>query len=269
MSVQQAISKYYGSFGIKGVMALTSYKLCGHPLEITAHPNGIRFPVHLRMRTGDCSVYGMVLLRGEYDFELPWEPKVIVDAGANIGTASIYFANRYPNARIFAIEPEMSNFGMLVRNVSMYQTVKPLRHALWYRTEELNVLDPWNDTCGFTVGHGKGEKTTSVTVSDLMQKFKLNWIDILKVDIEGAEKEVFEHSAEWIDRVGCVMVETHDRDKPGCSGAVAGATKSFTKTIKGETECYIRKDAARLETAGAQACGHGGFVDGTYPSANG
>lgn len=246
MSVQQAISNYYRSFGVRGVMALAAYRLCGYPTEITAQTDAIKFPVRLRVRTGDCSVYGMVLLRGEYEFDLPFEPKVIVDAGANIGTASIYFANKYPNARIFAIEPEPSNYAMLVRNASPYGNITPLRRALWHADKaELNVMDTWHDTCGFTVGGGAGEPVPGVTISGLMQQFNLETIDILKVDIEGAEKEIFEHCADWIDRVRCIMVETHDRLKPGCAEAVTAATGEFTKTVKGETECYIRKTPAR------------------------
>lgn len=242
MSVQQAVSSYYRSLGIKGVLALASYRFCGHPTEITAQTQAIKFPLRLRVRTGDCSIYGMVLLRGEYDFELPFQPKVIVDAGANIGTASIYFANKYPDAKIVAIEPEPSNFAMLVRNVAPYSNIRPLRLALWHaEKEELNVIDKWQDTCGYMVGRGEGELVAGVTVSGLMRQFNLDSIDILKVDIEGAEKEVFEHSADWIGRARCIMVETHDRLKPGCSRAVAAATGGFSRTVKGETECYVQE----------------------------
>ena len=73
------------------------------------------------------------------------------------------------------------------------------------------------------------------------------------MDIEGAEKEVFENASSWISRVGVVEVEMHDRLKPGCSQAVYGATKGFDHEFrKGETVFLVRREywvAGQLPTS--------------------
>jgi len=45
---------------------------------------------------------------------------LIIDCGANIGCASVWFATQYPKARILAVEPDPDNFRMLVRNSKPY-----------------------------------------------------------------------------------------------------------------------------------------------------
>ena len=70
---------------------------------------------------------------------------------------------------------------------------------------------------------------------------KWDHIDILKIDIEGSEKEVFEASKTWIDKVTVVMAEVHDSLKPGCNQAFMEATRGFqVPVIKGETIVRIR-----------------------------
>src|ERR1017187_162770 len=102
MSIFQGLKGYYNTLGIRGVLAISAYRLAGRPKEITVKPTGIRHPVHIRVRTTDLSVFNDVLVREEYAFDLPCSPKTIVDAGANIGMASLFYAHRYPEARIIA-----------------------------------------------------------------------------------------------------------------------------------------------------------------------
>jgi hypothetical protein len=60
-----------------------------------------------------------------------------------------------------------------------------------------------------------------------MKDYAIDYIDILKVDIEGAEKEIFSGSPSWINHVGVLIVELHDRLKAGCSRSFFNATNSF------------------------------------------
>lgn len=46
----------------------------------------------------------------------------IIDAGANIGLTSVYLANRFPNARILALEVDQQNFELLAENARPYPT---------------------------------------------------------------------------------------------------------------------------------------------------
>ena len=78
-----------------------------------------------------------------------------------------------------------------------------------------------------------------MTMHTLMAEMNLDSIDLLKVDIEGAEKEVFE-DCDWMQRVDCLIIELHDRFKPGCSRAVNSVTREFSRSQRGEMTLYTR-----------------------------
>lgn len=246
MSVLQGIAGYYGTFGVRGLFAICAYRLTGRPKEITVQPAGIRNPVHLRVRTTDVSVYSEMLVRKEYAFDLPVRPNVIVDAGANIGLASIFFAHQYPNAKIVALEAEASNFEILSRNVKPYPNILPVHGALWNRDGVIRVTEPDPSSRAFgkwgVVTHEgqEGVQIKAMTMRTLMKHANLDSIDLLKVDIEGAEKEVFE-DCDWINNVGCMLIELHDRFKPGCSASVSAAMAGFASLQIGEMTIYTRQ----------------------------
>jgi hypothetical protein len=62
-----------------------------------------------------------------------------------------------------------------------------------------------------------------------MEKFQISGIDLLKIDVEGAECEIFETSQNWIERVRTICIELHDRLRPGCREAYERATTGFPK----------------------------------------
>ncbi len=120
----------------------------------------------MRLNTSDFPTFDQVFIQQEYDFDISRAPKVIVDAGANIGLASIYFANKYPDAKIIAIEPEQSNFKLLEMNVSPYPNVIPVQAALWNKNEDINLIDPGLGKWGFMT-EIKNAYTASITLSGL------------------------------------------------------------------------------------------------------
>ncbi len=142
MSILSGLTWYYSLYGFRGVFAICSYRAFGRPKEISVRPPGIQWPVHIRIKTSDELIYKETLLCRQYAIDLPFLPKTIVDAGANIGTASIYFAQAYPEARIIAIEAEASNFEVLVRNVRRYPAIIPIHAALWKHDGEIQRKRP-------------------------------------------------------------------------------------------------------------------------------
>jgi FkbM family methyltransferase len=245
MNISDGLAYYYSRYGLRGVLAISAYRLFEAPKEISARPPGIRYPVNLRIKTSDESTYKQILLDGGYAFDLPFSPNVIVDAGANIGTASIYFTHRYPEAKIIAIEPEASNFAVLARNVRPYPAIVPFHAALWNRDGEIGVSEPDPATgakgnWAFVTHGGSGVKVRAITMRTLMKELQVQAIDLLKIDVEGAEKEVFE-SADWIGSVRCLMIELHDRFRPGCSEAVDSVVQGFSKLQRGETTLFVQE----------------------------
>jgi len=69
-----------------------------------------------------------VLLNEEYAVELDRPPKVIVDAGANVGLASIFFSALWPEARIVAVEADPSTFRRLKENTASLRNVEDRCH---------------------------------------------------------------------------------------------------------------------------------------------
>ena len=242
--IVKELKRYYNGFGVRGVLAISAYRLIGSPREITVQPPNIRHPVRLRVRTSDVRVYYGTLLRGEYDFNLPSRPKTIVDVGANVGMASLFFTHKYPEAQIIAIEAEASNFAILSKNVKPYPNIFPVHAALWNRDGYISVSARNPAKCpfakwGFVTHEGGGPQVRAITIPTLMAEMNISWIDLLKVDIEGAEREVFE-DCDWMTSVGALAIELHDRFKYGCSDAVNSVNRGFSKYQRGETTFYIR-----------------------------
>jgi FkbM family methyltransferase len=243
MSLSEGLFGYYHNFGLRGVAAMIGYRVVGQPKTIVAHDFSLRFPVRVRCRTSDASVFDSVIKGREYDVPIKdFAPKTIIDAGANVGYASVYFANRYPDAKIIAIEPEAGNFHMLLQNCQSYPNIIPLQAALWWHDGEIN-LTPEPDSSaqnqwGFRTSEGRG--TPAICMGSLMSKFGFSHIDLLKIDIEGAEKEVFE-SANWLDSISVVAVEFHDDFKPGSTGAFLKASDGRFSLIeeRGEATFFV------------------------------
>ena len=82
-----------------------------------------------------------------------------------------------------------------------------------------------------------GEGIPAVGIADILSDFKATRIDVLKIDIEGSEFEVLKHSASWIDSVQTLIIELHDRFRPGCTEALETAISghNFQKSISGES----------------------------------
>jgi FkbM family methyltransferase len=228
------------SMAIREIFAL-------RPKEVVASYGAVKYPIHLRLKTSDMLTFVHVFLRGEYDVEIAKTPTIIVDAGANIGLTSIFYANKYPDAKIFSLEPECSNFALLKKNVAPYGNILAINKALWGDNTTLEILDPGLDKWGFQTRRRPDEKAAgkeaveSITIDRLMHDYQLGHIDILKIDIEGAEKEVCESAGPWIDKVGMMAMELHDRHKTGCSRSFYNATNGFDAEIHRGENVFVLK----------------------------
>lgn len=206
-------------------------------------------PVFLRARTTDTLVLKQVIFEDVAAFHLPSPPAFVVDAGANIGLSSATLATRYPSARIIALELDAANFAILERNVAPYPNITPIHAGLWSKSTTLAVANPETSAWAFRARESQSasEGVQGLSVSDVMQRFDLPRIDLLKVDIEGGEREVFGPEAEaWLDRVSWIAVELHDRLVPGCEEAVVSRLGSrFDRSQAGEYEVFSKPDPQR------------------------
>lgn len=209
---------------------------------ISFHVPGIKHPVYIRAKTSDDYTFQQIFINEEYGFSYTGVPKVILDAGANIGLAAVYFANRFPEASIICLEPENSNFDILKKNTSAYTSITGLQKGLWSKPAQLLVEVDGKDNWGFTVKEVSEASSTSIAATSipaLMSEYQLKRIDIAKIDIEGSEFEVLsdDSSIEWIQKCNTLVIELHDRMKPGTSTALFTRLlqlKEFKVEISGE-----------------------------------
>ena len=211
-------------------------------------PRGFTCPIYLRRSTTDIDNFVQIYLRKEYDF-LPEPPKTILDIGGYIGLASTYLAKKYPNAKIVLAEPDPDNYIISTLNSRQFNNIECFNIAAWSRTCDLTIAKKIGGDWGTVVrevrdGEEVLERIKAMSIPDIMHSAKMEYIDFLKIDIEGSEKEIFSHSnaKEWIRKSKAISCELHDRFLEGCSNAFHDALKGegFTRGSHGEYEFYIK-----------------------------
>ncbi len=202
--------------------------------------------IRLRKGTTDLVVCKKIFLDLEYNLNFPNSLTSIIDGGANIGAASIYLAEKFPHAKILAVEPDPENLILLKLNVASYPNIKIYGNALWGVRKTVRL--------GRSVGFDSSAVTTSnalgtayevetVTIDYLLDENNFAKLNFLKLDIEGAERELFADCQTWIDRVEAIAVEVHDFLDPMCRQSVEDATNHFSvRDERGET-LFITKEA--------------------------
>jgi len=137
---------------------------------------------------------------------------LIIDAGANIGAASISFLSTYRKAKILAIEPEEGNLDLLNLNLqSLNASIVP--GAIASESGTLFLHDPGSGDWGFRVSeHKSGYAVKAHSINDLL-KGSLEHDEtpfICKIDIEGGEQDLFCKNTEWMAKFPVIMIEIHD-----------------------------------------------------------
>ena len=207
------------------------------------HLKNIKHPFKLRKGSSDIAVFHQVFINKEYSFNAGFNPRFIIDGGGNVGLGALYFANVYPDAKIVSVEPESDNYNMLIDNTSAYDNIYPIQSGLWNKSTYLKVKDIGLGDWGFVVEeYDKEDAETfrALSIADIMIQYKVEEIDILKLDIEGAEKEVFTNNYDrWLPKTKILIVELHDRMKAGCSSAFIKAMAQYNFTIHPLGENFI------------------------------
>lgn len=178
----------------------------------------VRSPFAIRGTDADRSVLYQVLVERQYEDAMiaGRDIRLIVDCGAHVGLASLYFANRFPAARIIAVEPDTANLDLLRQNCRAYEQIEVMHGALWPVAAQLRIANPSAASWAFMIEPGSGS-VPAITIQEIVAKYGV--IDVLKMDVEGTEKRLFDapESKEWLGDLGCLMVELHDRFVPGCT----------------------------------------------------
>ncbi|HVE60927.1 MAG TPA: FkbM family methyltransferase, partial [Chitinophagaceae bacterium] len=154
----------------------------------------------LRDNFSDKAIFNQVYYERQYFLQqlVATKAKNIIDAGANIGLASIYFSQLYPSAQVIAIEPENDNYDLLKKNTNAYANVTCIKAALWSKEENIAIKNPDSLAASYIVEAGEHAQIKGITIDYLLEMNCWDKIDILKMDIEGAEKEIFSTNVSWL-----------------------------------------------------------------------
>ena len=155
--------------------------------------------LHVRGGTLDAAIFEQILCEGsEYRLPVEIEPKVIFDVGANIGASAVYFASRYPDARIYCFEPLPQNIELLRKNVAQFGsrvTVIPMGLGEQEGSFDYHPSDDPANFGGGTFHDVDCDDSTCIklpvtTMTKYCRENKINQIDVMKIDTEGAEWSV-------------------------------------------------------------------------------
>lgn len=151
---------------------------------------------------------------------------LIIDAGGFIGTAAIRLSQIFPKATIITIEPSEQNFEILQQNIAAFSNIHSIKAALVPEgIESATLFDRETGDWGFTIVEQPKDKSDpkslhqveTVTLSQILAKHENKDIGLVKLDIEGGEKALFDSNDIALKSAKAIFAELHDRIVPGCT----------------------------------------------------
>jgi FkbM family methyltransferase len=161
-----------------------------------------------RLNRGDLQSIREVWFEEVYRLPFPDPCGVLLDLGANIGLTSVWMAKRYPFTRIIAVEPEPDNAALVRRNLELNGIKGEVLEA---------AVGPREGTARFQVNTSSNQGRLSdsgvpvamVSVDSILEKFLVPQLDLIKIDIEGGEQELFVGPTGWLDHTKAIIIEFH------------------------------------------------------------
>ena len=167
----------------------------------------LKYPIRLRPNTADAGTVINNVIREEYGkFSPAKEPEWLIDAGGYIGDTASYFLSRFPELKAIVLEPNQPSYEIALHNLEPYGTrATLLNKALWTSN---GTLQFGGSSTGASV-QDKGIEVDGISIPTLLDKFSISRLNILKMDIEGAERLIFSKPDEWLHRVDLIIIEIH------------------------------------------------------------
>lgn len=174
--------------------------------------------VSIRTGTSDMQVFHDIFIWDEYSFLKPVAEHItILDIGANVGYSSTYFAGIYPKCEVVAVELMHSNFEQLSRNTAFLgNRIRTVGAAVWSHNDGVSIADDTfrdGDAWSHHASEAEDGKSLvpSITMLNLMQQHAMPRVNICKIDIEGAEYELFAPGTRrWVNQCDVILLEIHE-----------------------------------------------------------
>ncbi len=185
----------YCTLSIRRLMGLPYAAL---PLaKVKLRFEGKEFPFYYRGLL-DFYILEGVFLENDCETHPASPPRTIFDLGSNTGATVLYFKLKYPEARIFAFEPDPENIAVLRKNVEWFKNDVTIFEGAVSGTSVASVdfyigKEHWSSSLASRSGSDRRISVEMITIDDAMKRYGVDHIDILKFDVEGAEYEIFKN----------------------------------------------------------------------------
>lgn len=184
------------------------------PVQITIGDGvGKGHSLFIRNNGYDWDVVDEIFVRHAYRVDVPCVSRIL-DLGGNIGVATLWFAWNFPGGKICTVEPIPDNLSVLRRNIQVNgapaKVVAAAAGAEDGKTRFAMSEDPRQHSTSIDVL--RTERTVEVDVLSVPTLLTLmGWkdVDLLKIDVEGAEREILGGRPEWLRKVRCILGEGH------------------------------------------------------------
>lgn len=216
------------------------------------------FRVVLRPKDSDLPAFRGIFVDHEYDIQIPeaaaaiqgryeaiiaaGRTPVIVDAGANVGAASLWFRHKFPKSHIVAIEPDEQCCSLLQRNVAGHGPIDIVQAGIGGTPGHVQLVDAPDSWAIQTERADTG--TPIVTMNEAFGRVPDGEPFLAKINIEGFEEDVFSANLEWLDRIAVLYLEPHDWRFPGQHTSrtfqKAMGERDFHLFLVGNGICYVR-----------------------------
>ena len=206
--------------------------------------------IWLRDDASDDALFNELVDKDEYGYiRFLKEPRVIIDAGANIGLSTRLFANRFPKAKIIAIEPEAENYKLLKLNTEEFPNIIPVHAALMDYDGNGNVIDVGEGDLAYQVKAEQNgiQSVKCISFKTMCEKYEIEEVNLLKIDIEGTEYDLFERNQIDLKSTDVLIIELHDRLRPGCNEVFFQSVRDCfdLEWIGGENYYFAKAGAAQ------------------------
>jgi FkbM family methyltransferase len=204
--------------------------------------------VQYRNTTEFRKIHSEVFEHEEYAFESDGPNPLIIDCGAHIGLATVYFKQKHPGATVIAFEADERNVALLLKNVVSNELtdVRVIPAALWsdesgtmmYPDQEVSdgEIFTWGNTLIPNIWGNGATSTESAVKTVRLSTYIDKTVDFLKMDIEGCEEIVLSEISDVIKNVRLLRIEFHGTNTSGAVNSLARILalldrKQFTYTV--------------------------------------